>query len=190
MARRTRTAKTAPFPTLFLAMCCLAGCAQQDAARPEVIVDKLFTQLPAAYTRIDFENRLTDTDKFNVFTYRNYYDGGGVGLGDLNNDGLLDVYFTANRLDNRLYLNQGDFLFEDVTDKAGVGGKHKWTTGVSIADVNGDGWLDIYICNSGNVPGDNRANELFINQGATNDGVPRFKERAAEYGLADKSTLR
>ncbi len=165
----------------------LAGCAQQDAARPDVAVETLFTQLPTAYTRIDFENRLTDTPKFNVFTYRNYYDGGGVGLADLNNDGLLDVYFTANLTPNKLYLNKGDFLFEDVTGKAGVAGRHKWSTGVSIADVNGDGLLDIYVSNSGDVPGDDRANELFINQGPDSDGVPRFREQAAGYGLADKS---
>ena len=187
MARWTRPLRAILFDIPLLSVVILTGCAQQDAARPEVAVEKLFTQLPAAYTRIDFENRLTDTDKFNVFTYRNYYDGGGVGLADLNNDGLLDVYFTANRLDNRLYLNRGDFLFEDVTDKAGVAGRHKWATGVSIADVNGDGLLDIYVCNSGDVQGDDRANELFINQGVDADGVPRFEEQAADFGLADQS---
>jgi len=145
----------------------------------------LFTLLPASYTRVDFENRLTDTQDFNVFTYRNYYDGGGVGLADFNQDGLLDVYFTANQLSNRLYLNRGDFLFEDVTEESGVGGRHKWSTGVSIADVNGDGRPDIYVSNSGDVKGDNRANELFINEGAGDAGVPVFRERAVDYGLAD-----
>ena len=187
MARWTRRPRTLLFLVPLLSVVLLTGCAQQDAARPDVTVETLFTQLPPAYTRIDFENRLTDTPKFNVFTYRNYYDGGGVGLADLNNDGLLDVYFTANQLPNKLYLNKGDWLFEDVTDEAGVAGRHKWSTGVSIADVNGDGLLDLYVSNSGDVPGDDRANELFINQGPDADGVPRFREMAAAYGLADKS---
>ena len=162
------------------------GCSR-PTARPTLSVDHLFTRLPTAYTGIDFVNRLTDTEKFNAFTYRNYYDGGGVGLGDFNNDGLVDVYFTANQQDNRLYLNRGDWRFDDVTDVAGVAGSHAWSTGVSIADVNGDGLLDLYVCNSGDVRGDDRANELFINQGAGSDGVPRFRERAADFGLADRS---
>ena len=165
-----------------------AGCAKEKPPRETIHVtgDRLFTRLPPAYTGIDFVNRLTDTDDFNVFTYRNYYDGGGVGLADFNGDGLLDVFFTANQLDNRLYLNRGDFAFEDVTDRAGVGGSHRWSTGVSIADVDGDGNLDLYVCNSGDVPGDDRANELFINRGTDDDGVPRFDERAADFGLDDR----
>ncbi len=187
MAHGTRLLLAPLSLALLLTAILIAGCTQPDVARPDLVVDKLFTSLPPAFTRIDFENRLTDTPKFNVFTYRNYYDGGGVGLADLNNDGLLDVYLTANQLPNRLYLNKGDLLFEDVTQQAGVAGEHKWATGVSIADVNGDGLLDIYVSNSGDVPGDDRANELFINQGLDSDGVPRFEEQAAAYGIADRS---
>ncbi len=179
--------RPALLPTVLCLAFWLAGCAGNVAPEPPPPVgDRLFTQMPSSYTRVAFENRLSDTEQFNVFTYRNYYDGGGVGLGDFNGDGLVDLYFTANQLPNRLYLNRGAFRFDDVTDRAGVAGRHKWATGVSVADVDGDGRLDLYVCNSGDVPGDDRANELFINQGADSDGVPTFEERAADVGLADR----
>ena len=143
--------------------------------------DKLFVNVNAKTTKIDFENRLTFDDNFNIFTYRNYYNGGGVAIGDINNDGLADLFFTANMLPNRLYLNKGNFEFEEITDKAGIEKKGKWSTGVSMADVNGDGLLDIYVCNSGDVKGDNKENELFINNGDNT-----FTEKAEEYGLNDK----
>ena len=136
--------------------------------------------LSSETTKIDFENNLTYSDEFNIYTYRNFYNGGGVGLGDVNNDGLLDVYLTANQLPNRLYINKGDFVFEDVTDTAKLSGNRAWSTGVSMVDINSDGWLDIYVCNSGDVNGDNRQNEFFINNG---DGT--FSEKAQEIGLAD-----
>ncbi len=142
--------------------------------------------MPESHTRLQFENKLADETNFNVFKYRNYYNGGGVAIGDVNNDGLPDVYLTSNQEDNKLFLNQGDFKFRDVTNDAGVTGTHNWSTGVCLADVNGDGRLDIYICNSGNLKGDNRANELFINQGNKKNGVPIFKEMAAAYGIDDK----
>lgn len=141
----------------------------------------LFEDLPAASTGVDFRNDLSFDEAFNVFTYRNYYNGGGVAIGDVNNDGLADLYFTANLSPNKLYLNKGNFNFEDVTEKAGVAGTRAWSTGVAMADVNGDGWLDIYVCNSGDISGDNKQNELFINQG---DGT--FTEEAEAYGLADQ----
>lgn len=141
----------------------------------------LFTQLSAKETGINFKNALKYDRNFNIYKYRNFYNGGGVATGDLNNDGLLDVYMTANMDKNRLYLNRGGFRFEDVTDAAGVGGMRAWSTGVTMADVNGDGWLDIYVCNSGDIKGDNRENELFINN---KNGT--FTEKAKEYGLADE----
>ncbi len=132
-------------------------------------------------TQIDFENRLTSTDDFNIYKYRNFYNGGGVGIGDVNNDGLPDLYLTANMQPNRLYLNRGDWRFEDVTTAAGVGGERAWSTGVSMVDINADGQLDIYVCNSGDIKGDNKQNEFFINNG---DGT--FTDRAPTLGVADR----
>jgi hypothetical protein len=140
----------------------------------------LFKALGADHTHVEFQNKLTSTDELNILKYRNFYNGGGVGLGDVNNDGLLDIYLIANIGPNKLYLGKGDFAFEDITESAGVEGAQKWSTGVSMVDINSDGWLDIYVCNSGDVKGDNRQNELFINNG---DGT--FTEKAKELGLAD-----
>ena len=140
-----------------------------------------FEALPAAQTGVNFTNTLDFSEDFNIYTYRNFYNGGGVALGDVNNDGLTDIYLSGNRVQNRLYLNEGNMRFTDVTERAGVGGNAAWSTGVTMADVNGDGWLDIYVCNSGDIAGDNRRNELFINRG---DGT--FTEQAAEYGLANE----
>jgi enediyne biosynthesis protein E4 len=141
----------------------------------------LFSRLAADSTGIGFSNNLSTTSEFNVFRYRNFYNGGGVAIGDVNNDGLPDVYLTSNMESNKLYLNKGNFKFEDITEKAYVGGRKIWSTGVSMADVNADGWLDIYLCNSGDIRGDNRENELFINN---KNGT--FTESAALYGLDDK----
>jgi enediyne biosynthesis protein E4 len=141
---------------------------------------KAFENLLPKQTGISFINEVDDQENFNILTYRNYYNGGGVGVGDINNDGLIDIYFTANMKQNKLYLNKGNFQFEDITEKAGVGGKGAWSTGVAMSDVNADGLIDIYVCNSGDVDGSNRQNELFINNG---DGT--FTEKAAEFGLND-----
>jgi len=143
--------------------------------------DTLFEKVDSSYSGVDFRNDLKFDESFNIFTYRNYYNGGGVALGDVNNDGLLDIYLTANLGQNRLYINEGDFKFRDVTEEAGVAGTRAWSTGVAMADVNGDGLLDIYVCNSGDIEGDNKQNELFINNG---DGT--FTEMAEAYGLADE----
>ena len=127
----------------------------------------LFQKLYPDQTGIRFSNDLSYDAKFNIYTYRNFYNGGGAAIGDINNDGLPDIFFTANMLPNRLYLNKGNMKFEDITEKAGIGKKGKWSTGVSMADVNGDGLLDIYICNSGDIKGDNKQNELYINNGSS-----------------------
>lgn len=159
-----------------------SACNQQRAPQDELSseINPLFIALPTSKTNIDFENTLSLNGNFDVFRYRNYYNGGGVAIGDINNDGLSDIYLTANQGKNRLYLNKGNLQFEDITDKAGVGGTKAWSTGVAMADVNGDGWLDIYVCNSGDVKGDNRGNELFIN----NHNLT-FSEKATDYGLTD-----
>jgi enediyne biosynthesis protein E4 len=173
---------------------CLLGCAPRDARDksalsnepPPGVDGKLFTRLPPGYTGIAFENRVEPTRDLNVFTYRNFYNGGGVATGDLNGDGLPEVMLTSNQHGNHLYLNKGHFRFEDITDAAGVAGKGTWATGATFADVNGDGLLDIYVCYAGNVAGKKRANELFINQGVDKAGIPTFKEQASQYGLADE----
>ncbi|GAB3771578.1 VCBS repeat-containing protein [Spirosoma horti] len=144
--------------------------------------EPLFENLPASETGVDFVNRSLDKKNFNIFNYRNFYNGGGVAIGDVNNDGLPDLFLTSNFEANKLYLNKGGMKFDDVTTKAGIIGKKFWSTGVTFADINGDGLLDIYVCNSGSR--DERGNQLYINQGVKN-GVPTFVEKAKEYGLFD-----
>jgi hypothetical protein len=127
---------------------------------------------------ISFENTLTYDEVFNPYLYRNFYNGGGVAIGDVNNDGLEDIYFTGNMVDNKLYLNKGGWVFEDVTAKAGVACPNVWSSGAIFADVNGDGYLDLYVCKAGKPEGENRHNELFINNGDLT-----FTEASKEYGL-------
>ncbi|MEQ8550442.1 MAG: VCBS repeat-containing protein [Cyclobacteriaceae bacterium] len=141
---------------------------------------KLFENLDAGQTGVEFENTLVFDKDFNIFTYRNFFNGGGVGVGDINNDGLVDLYFNGNQVSNKLYINQGNFKFKDITESSGTGGTKAWSTGVSMADINGDGLIDIYVCNSGDVKGDNKQNELFINNGDLT-----FSEQAEAFGLAD-----
>lgn len=151
----------------------------------------LFNSLPADKTGIDFINRIADTDSLNILDYLYYYNGGGVAIADFNNDGLADIYFTSNQESNRLYLNKGNFSFEDITDKAGVQGKGNWKTGVTVADVNGDGLLDIYVCEVGRYKSFTGRNELFINNGPSpsspgggaGPGAVSFTEKAKDYGL-------
>jgi enediyne biosynthesis protein E4 len=156
--------------------------------------EQVFSLLNPAETGVDFVNKVAESPQMNIITYRNFYNGGGVAVGDVNNDGLPDLFFTANQQKNRLYLNKGNMKFEDITAQAGVAGRRAWSTGVAMADVNADGLLDIYVCNSGDVAGDNKQNELFINQGwgaptapKKEQGVevktPKFIEAAAQYGL-------
>lgn len=139
---------------------------------------KIFANLAFTETGIEFSNNLTENDSLNYFTYSYLYMGGGVATGDINNDGLVDIYFTGNQVPNKLFLNKGNLRFEDITEKAGVSGDNRWYTGVTMGDVNGDGFLDIYCSVGGKF--DPKNNQLFINNG---NGT--FKERAAEYGLDD-----
>ena len=149
---------------------------------------RLFTSLPASYTGVRFVNRVVETSEVNVFTYRNFYNGGGVGIGDLTGDSLPEIVLTSNQEGARLYLNLGAFRFRDITDDAGLDARRgAWATGVSLADVNGDGRLDVYVCRAGAGEPASRANELWINEGMSAGGVPRLVERAEEYGLADRS---
>lgn len=138
----------------------------------------LFSLLPPEQTNVDFVNKLTETERFNQIQYLYFNNGAGVAAGDINNDGLADLYFTSNQNPNKLYLNKGDLKFEDITTKAGVEGNGDWKTGVTMADVNGDGFLDIYVCQVGKYKVLNGRNQLFINQGDLT-----FKEEASSYGL-------
>ncbi|HAI82561.1 MAG TPA: RNA-binding protein, partial [Chitinophagaceae bacterium] len=138
--------------------------------------DPLFTLMQN--TGINFANNIHNTKDFNIFTYRNFYNGGGCAIGDINNDGLADVFFTANMGANKLYLNKGNFQFEDISAKAGIEEASKWSTGVVMVDINADGWLDIYVCNAGYQVGMNSDNALFINN---HDGT--FTNKAKAYGL-------
>ena len=152
-----------------------------------VSANQLFTRLPSSETGIRFANRLEETNELNVFTYRNFYNGGGVGIGDLTGDGLPDVVLTSNQHGPKLFLNQGHFRFKDVTEESGITtAANSWTTGVAIADVNGDGLLDIYLCRAGPGTPEQRANQLWINKGVGANGVPTFKEMAKQYGVADE----
>ncbi len=176
---------------LTLAAFCLGvapSCADRSPrpSEPPAAGDELFSRLPSSYTGVRFENRLVDTPDLNVFTYRNFYNGGGVALGDLTGDGLPELLLTSNLGENRLYLNEGGFRFTDVTERAGVAGSGFWATGVTFVDINGDGWLDIYVGYAGDVEGERRANELYIHQGLNAKGVPVFAESAAAYGIADQ----
>ena len=140
----------------------------------------LFTKLDSTQTGIAFNNTIENEEDFNIFFYRNFYNGGGVAIGDINNDDLPDIYLTSNRGKNKLFLNKGNFEFEDITDTAMVSGSKAWSTGVVMVDINADGYLDIYVCNAGYIKGDDQKNELFINNGDNT-----FTENAATYNLAD-----
>lgn len=167
-----------PYAWQMLICLLMAACNSKPSQTTGVLATPLFQLMEPEKTGIDFVNEVEDGDEFNILTYRNFYNGGGVAIGDINNDALPDLYFTSNQKKNKLYLNKGNFVFEDITDKAGVGGNMAWSTGVTMVDVNNDGLLDIYVCNSGDVEGENKKNELFINNGNLS-----FSEKAKEYNL-------
>ena len=161
---------------LVIALPLFASCRQKE--KPGT----LFTEMPSSITHIDFRNDIKENADYNILTYEYLYNGAGVAVGDVNGDGLPDIYFTGNMTPDKLYLNKGNFQFEDVTDKAGVRGRDRWKTGAVMADVNGDGLLDIFVCYSGPGSDADRADELYINNGVK-DGIPTFTESAKKYGL-------
>jgi len=145
----------------------------------------LFELVSSGHSGVTFNNRIEENDTLNPLDVTNIYNGGGVGIGDFNNDGLQDIYFTGNVVPNKLYLNKGNFKFQDITKEAGVDGEGKWCRGVAIVDINNDGRMDMYVCASMLKDARRRENLLYINEGPGADGVPKFKEMAAEYGLND-----
>jgi hypothetical protein len=163
------------YPALLFVAVAFFSCAKKKTT--------LFELIPSSHSGITFNNLITENDSINPIDNANVYNGGGVGIGDFNNDGLLDIYFSGNMVSNKLYLNHGDFKFEDITDKAGVNGLGKWGRGVAIIDINNDGLQDIYVCNSLLQDSVKRQNLLYINQGIDKEGIPHFKEEGREYGL-------
>src|SRR5882757_6155148 len=143
----------------------------------------LFEKIASSHSGILFNNSIIENDSINPMNVVNIYNGGGVGIGDFNNDGLPDIYFTGNMVASKLYLNKGHFAFEDITEKAGVEGIGRWARGVSVVDINNDGLMDIYACNTIYADSLRRRNILYVNQGVDKDGNPHFKDMAAEYGL-------
>ncbi|HEX4850507.1 MAG TPA: VCBS repeat-containing protein, partial [Puia sp.] len=152
-----------------LLLCCCLSCHREEQKKLFELVEN---------SGIQFNNKVIDDKLENSFLFRNFYNGGGVAIGDINNDGLPDVFLTSNMENNKLYLNKGNFKFEDISDKAGLKQDGMWSTGVVFVDINHDGWLDIYVCNSGHMASGHRKNQLYIN----NHDLT-FTESAAQYGL-------
>ena len=150
-------------------------CAACNTTKKE---NQLFKLIPSEVSEVSFANNIEESEALNYFTYPYLYMGGGTAIGDFNNDGLEDVFFTGNQVSNKLYLNKGDFRFQDITEKAGVAGDQRWYTGVSLVDINADGWMDIYLSVAG--PTEPHINELYINNGDLT-----FTESAETYGIAD-----
>ncbi|MBO0590729.1 VCBS repeat-containing protein [Cellulophaga sp. E16_2] len=164
-----------------LSLAILSSCNEEKKSEKQKvsIENQMFTLLDSTATGINFINEVQNQKNFNVFKYRNFYNGGGVAIGDINNDGLPDIYLTSNMHSNKLYLNKGNLKFEDITDKALVAGNKPWSTGVVMVDINNDGFLDIYVSNAGNMKGNNHDNDLYINNGDLT-----FTEKATQYNLA------
>jgi hypothetical protein len=144
-----------------------------------------FEMLGGEVTGIEFNNKITESDSFNILTYEYIYNGGGVAIADFDNNGLADIYFTGNMVSNELYLNKGNLKFRNVTAEAGVSGDGKWNNGVAVTDLNADGWMDIFICATGHPDSTRRKDILYVNKGLNGEGVPTFVDEAADYGLAD-----
>jgi hypothetical protein len=170
---------------------CLSACRQESKPAEPVAAETtetLFTAIPSAQSGINFQNTLTEGLNTNILMYEYFYNGAGVAAGDINDDGLIDLYFSSNMGKGKLFLNEGNFKFKDITSSAHVNDRDgPWKTGVCMADVNGDGRLDIFLAYSGMVKEENRANQLFINQGINEQGIPTFAESAANFGLASTS---
>lgn len=172
----------------FFLISVLATCSENSGSEQATSNEPtLFRLLPSSETGITFQNTLDEGPNTNILMYEYFYNGGGVATADFNDDGFLDIYFTSNMGENKLYLNKGNLQFQDITAMSGAGGRPgPWKTGVNVVDINADGKLDIYLCYSGAMPAEKRANQLFINEGNSASGIPQFKEKANEYGLASQ----
>ncbi len=148
--------------------------------------EKLFRLLPSTQSNITFSNDITESDSINILTEEFIYNGGGVGVGDFNSDGLPDLFFAGNEVANKLYLNKGNLTFEDVSEVAGIAAPDTWSTGVTVVDINGDGLMDLYVCAAMKKDTLSRANKLFVNQGLNENAIPVFEEQAEKYGIAEK----
>ncbi|MET3979371.1 hypothetical protein ABIB62_001957 [Mucilaginibacter sp. UYP25] len=178
---KAKTNKPAAKPYKQIAFFCsivIAGIVIYASCKSKKSGDGIFKLLPASQTNISFVNKNIDTDSVNILDYLYFYNGAGVASADFNNDGLQDIYFVSNQGPNKLYLNKGDLKFEDITAQAGVAGTGNWKTGVTVVDINGDGFKDIYVCVVSNFKGFKGKNQLYINNGNLT-----FTESAAKYGL-------
>jgi hypothetical protein len=164
---------------IFIVLClAILACSKRN--------ETMFRLLAPGESNIYFNNLITESDSFNILSDEYIFNGAGVAVGDFNNDGLPDLYFTGNQVSNALYLNKGNLKFEDITGSSGTAAVDRWSTGVTVVDINGDGWLDIYVCAAMFPDKERRANMLFVNQGLDNEGKPYFKEMAAAFGIAEQ----
>jgi len=178
---KRRTNLTGSFLVIILMLC--MSCVDSIPEPYKDGENTIFTSIPQSHSNIDFKNKVKETEDFNFLNFSYIYNGGGVAVGDINNDGLEDIYFTSNQNSNKLYLNKGNFVFEDITERAGVEDDKGWSTGVTMVDINNDGWLDIYVCKSTSINNrEARQNKLFINQKNN-----KFKDEAIKYGLKENA---
>lgn len=162
---------------LFVLLLTIFSCKEKEV--------NLFTKIDSSDSGIAFNNKIIETDSFNILTSEYIFNGGGVAVGDFNNDNKPDLFFSGNQVSNKLYLNQGNFKFKDISKESGIEALNKWNTGIALADINNDGFLDIYVCSAMLDAEDDKKNLLFINQGLNENQLPKFKEMADEYGIQE-----
>ncbi len=162
---------------LALLAVCMLSCSQETT---------LFTEIPGAKAGLSFSNDVVQNEFYNILTFEHLFNGGGVAISDFNNDGLQDAFFSGNIVDNKLFLNRGSLQFEDISEAAGIAAPGQWCSGITVVDLNRDGWNDIYVCATVLGGEEQRRNLLFINQGVDEQGIPTFVNKASEYGLDDE----